>query len=261
MSLEIRCLDADGAQAFAADLLALERDVWYPLGDDRFRIDHGRRYTAFFERLGDVRVHLALDAGNVVGVLVAVLRRSPFDGRDLWYLADLKSRGEGAAVTAALWRAFRSRAETTRGFAVSMDPARGPNRLVQMAVRRLEPRPAALAQLVFHFLDADGADRAVRELAPLLGAVSFLDLGGAKDLRLESTGRPWPLVHAQFGPWAQHDALGLRARPGYAHAFCAVEGSPLAAKLAAIAPVAARATLLAHGLALEQIGAPLSSDI
>ncbi|MBI1382147.1 MAG: hypothetical protein GC161_13810 [Planctomycetaceae bacterium] len=261
MSLEIRCLDADSAQEFAAGLSALERDVWYPLGADRFRIDHGRRYTAFFERLGEVHVHLALEAETVVGVLVAVLRRSPFDGRDLWYLADLKSRGEGASVTASLWGAFRDRAGAGRGFAVSMDPASGTNRLVHMAVRRLRPRPAALARLQFHFLDAEGAERAVRELEPLLGAVSFVDLSGAKDLRLESTGRPWPLLHAQFGPWAQGDRPLLGARRGFAHAFCAVEGSQLAAQLHSIAPVAARATLLAHGLGLEEVGAPLTGDI
>lgn len=261
MSLEIRRLDPEQTQAFAAGLGELERDVWYPLGEDRFRIDHGRRYTAFFERLGEVHVHLALDAGKVAGVLVAVLRRSPLDGRDLWYLADLKSLGEGASVTAALWRAFRAEAVSNRGFAVSMDPASGTNRLVHMALRRLEPRPTALARLKFHFLDGDGARRAVRVLEPLLGPISFLDLHGKKDLLLESTGRPWPLVHAQFGPWAARAEPTFGPRPGRVHAFCAVEGCPAAAKLAAISPVAAEATLLAHGLALEQLGAPLTSDI
>ena len=48
---------------------------WYPLGDDFFRIDHGKNYYKFFERLGDMNFGVCLtDENKVIGTACAIKR-------------------------------------------------------------------------------------------------------------------------------------------------------------------------------------------
>jgi hypothetical protein len=235
--LRFTIVDAAGLGPHAAALGALERSIRYPVEDgrDHFTIDHGPRYAPFFSALGEAFFLLALDGDRVAGVVAGVAREVSFCGRPVrsFYLCDLKLAPEhrGRRVVermvlhglAALPRDARLRGWKLL-YGAAMRGARGD---VMQSARGLHPmrlfRPAA--RLLLYFtppdrlaqLDASGAPPppagpgvALSAPAPGLGLVST---AGRKDLRLASTGAPWPLVHLTHGPasWTPTWGAYLRA--------------------------------------------------
>ena len=59
MRVKIVHLRAEDRPAYQDRVAALERLASYPLGDDRFELDHGPDYFAFFDRLGAVTTRFA----------------------------------------------------------------------------------------------------------------------------------------------------------------------------------------------------------
>ncbi|MBI4575883.1 MAG: GNAT family N-acetyltransferase [Planctomycetes bacterium] len=198
-------------------LRRLEAGIRYPLADgaDHFRIDHGPRYHLFFSGMGHAQFVLALEGREVVGSLAGVLREARLGRRRIAtaYLADLKvapsHRGTRVAAAMAL-KALRAPLEDPRyrrwGLAwfAAMHGARGD---VTRSARGLHPmrllRP--LARLAVYFVEARALASLGRLDGPAPAAGPWLDLSpagaalvstaGRKDLMLESTGRPWHLVH------------------------------------------------------------------
>lgn len=226
--------DASGLRPFARSLAALEREITYPIADgrDRFFIDHGERYSDFFTTLGDARFLLALSGDEVVGCVVGVFREARLGDRVLRaaYLCDLKvsarRRGTGLArrmATFAIGRAIVDprlwRWRLAYGAAM-----RGESGDVMRSVRglhagRLLGHDATLA---VYFVPAEKlADSRVSGCPPNPGGIGLelsardqpaaLTTAGKKDLRLVSTGRPWPLVHLPRGPreWSPNLAAYL----------------------------------------------------
>ena len=68
MSVHVRELSGDDFAAYQAAVCALEHGVTSPLGHDRFAIDHGSDYFAFFRRLGGLAYFVALDALRGPGI-------------------------------------------------------------------------------------------------------------------------------------------------------------------------------------------------
>jgi hypothetical protein len=241
----IERLDARAVAARQAELASFERAFTYPLGTDRFRIDHGADYLAFFRGLGEPSVFAATLDGVLAGLLVAVRRAMP---DPVWYLCDLKvtpARG-GLGLGRALLRAFavaHLRA-TPRAFGISMNPAAGVNRLARLALRcpsagvRIGP---TLAVVSFDFATWQ---RIEATLARALGPLRFYDPRGRKDIVLESTGAPMPLLHLQHGPFARRDTTA--ARPGCTHMLCLPQHDPLLAELAAAGVIAGASASVLH---------------
>lgn len=209
-----------------AALRALERGISYPLGDsERFFIDHGEAYHPFFSRLGDAYFLLALDGHKVVGALSGVFKpaRSGARSHEAVYLCDLKLdpayRGQGVA-RGMLWHALgcsARRRELRRwrlayGAAMRgergdvMRSARGVHaaRLAQpwARLRIWFADPAALARLDPAGCPAtpDGGLDLSPEAPDSGGPLGLVSTAGRKDLRLVSTGQPWPLVHLTANP-------------------------------------------------------------
>lgn len=218
----------------------------YPLGADRFSIDHGSDYFAFFDRLGDARFWAAVEGERLLAVGCGVLRR--VGRRRAWYGCDLKvhpdARGRHLPLR-MLTRAFLPvLARCPRGYGISMDSPGKANRVARLARRFRFARIDAASRLLLWSLDAE----AMRGVAPIVarhrGPLGYLSLAGIKDIVLASTGRPMPLLHVQFGPCA---APGL-ATPseGHVHMFCSPADDPLARDvLAAGHEPSATATVLA----------------
>lgn len=255
--------EVDTSQAeIGPRIAAMERSIDYPLGTDRFRIDHGTDYFAFFRRLGDLTYLVAQDGPHLLGVLAMVRCRFPAGA---WYACDLKVQpgARGQLLGRRLAHTFAARHVTahTRGYAISMNPALQPNRVVALLRRfqlGIEPGP----QLLLFSLDAP----AMHRVAPLLtrrhGRLSYLSLCGVKDIVLHSTGRPMDLLHAQFGPRADHHGARGEPSPGATHMFCMPESDALVAELRnlGIAP-AADATVVHRGMPDQDWSFILTSDI
>lgn len=224
-------VDAAGLAPYAAQLRALERDITYPLSDgaERFWIDHGPDYHPFFSQLGDAHFLLALDGDRVVGTLSGVLRAARANGVpvETAYLCDFKiargHRGGRVARTMALtalglaatqrrfqrWRyAYGAAMRGATGDV--MRSARGlhPGRLFAptATLRLFFARPEALASLDPAGCPLTPATLGL-DLSPDVATAHPLGLvstAGRKDLRLVSSGEPWPLVHLGLGPnaWA-----------------------------------------------------------
>ncbi|BCD92273.1 hypothetical protein fh0823_24120 [Francisella halioticida] len=68
----------------------IEKDIYYPLGDDFFKIDHGTSYFDFFERLGEMHYWCLFDKRKkrLIATFCAILRE--INSKKVWYICDLK---------------------------------------------------------------------------------------------------------------------------------------------------------------------------
>ena len=148
-----------------------------------------------------------------------------------------------------------------RGYAVSMDVDRErPNRIALM-LKRFPLAPMSIAtKLGIVSLDAKQMRKVEPVLRDYFGDVSYLSLEGKKDIILQSTHSPMPLLHVQFGPCAEQ---------GYSeplddcvHMFCVSMDHPLFEVLRheGIYP-SATATAVHHGMEKWDWGFILTSDI
>ncbi|HEY3818952.1 MAG TPA: hypothetical protein VGL81_17400 [Polyangiaceae bacterium] len=215
---------------YVEGLRAIERATEYPVGDgaDAFTIDHGDAYHPFFTTLGqDPRFLLGLDGDRVVGGAVGMYRDVRIRGRMVraCYGADWKLghdyRGLGVARQMMTFGASLLFKDPTLrawryGYVAAM---RGADGDVMRAVQGLHPGkltrpagtlavyfvdPARLAALSLEGTPAPPEPDAGVDLSSVptgpVEAPGIVSTAGAKDLRLKSTGEPWPLVHLPYGP-------------------------------------------------------------
>jgi hypothetical protein len=113
--MTVHCLEHPSEPLLAGALERFERQFDYPLGPQaRFRISHGRDYLPFFRAMGNARVLLVEQSGEVLGTLAHIERQfeaSAHDQRLAHYLCDLKiaPSARGGRVLASLFREARAR--------------------------------------------------------------------------------------------------------------------------------------------------------
>ncbi|MEM9189117.1 MAG: GNAT family N-acetyltransferase [Myxococcota bacterium] len=265
--ISVRTVRPEDRHRFVDGIRALESGAVYPLGDDHFRIDHGEDYFAFFDRLGALRFEVALDAGEVVACAAGILRDVPIgDGAQrCWYLCDLKVRPDyrGRRIPfRMLLSAFPSGyAACSRGYGISMNSAGDAENRVARMVKRFRLVPIEVDGPLQLYALTEGEMRRFRpRIEAELGPITFLSLGGVKDIVLESSGAPMPLLHVQHGPCA---AVGLdEPQPGHQHMFCIPAGSPLAEEMKhAHIAINSTATVVSHGMRGADWRFVLTSDI
>jgi hypothetical protein len=220
-------LDAAAVARRRDEFAAFEREFVYPLGNDRFRIDHGADYLAFFRRLGRPHVFAATDGAGLCGVLVLVER--DLAGHRSTYVCDWKvtRRQDHGAVARALLRAAAAAYLPPEAavFGVSMDAAGGSNRLARIATRCATAGPVRTTALALFSCDLARWRTVAPHLEAALGPIGLHSSHGDKDLVLESTRQPLPLLHVRRGTAA------LAPRDGAVHMFCLPASDPLCAQL------------------------------
>lgn len=242
---------------YQGELEALEQHSVYPLGDDAFRISHGADYFAFFERLGELTYYAMEHEGRLIGVGGGILQREEDGLPRRWYVADVKVhpdfRGQHVLVgmlTRGFWPCYL---QCRRGYAIAMDP---PDGRVPPAVRSLRhyswlPRFGTellgLALFTAEQAEMEALLPLLRELRPGRRA-RFLSTTGIKDLVLESTKQPYPLLHISFSD-RPAPRVYESPQPGHAHMWCLPRAHPLVARLAqrGVRP-SATATVIKHRL-------------
>ncbi len=233
MSVRVVHLGPEGLAPYVSQLQALERDISYPLDADRFVLSHGGAYHPFFSALGEAHFFLALEGEQVVGCVVGVRKPVSTPRGEVMsaYLADLKvhrawrgRRVPARLLATALLTSVRSWSALHWRFAFGA-AMRGERGDVMRSARGLSllrlGRPFALLDVYF----ASPSQLATLDVrgAPQTNAAGGLDLSvavqadvvstsGAKDFVLQSTGKPWPLVHLPRGPggWGDSHAAYLR---------------------------------------------------
>ena len=250
--ISLRVVDAHGLAPYARDLAALEASITYPVDDgaDRFAIDRGPTYHPFFSALGDPRFLLALDGGRVVGAVAGVFREARDGGErtPAAYLCDLKiaasHRGTGLARRMAAYTLAKAASDPSLwrwrlAYAAAMRGAHGDvTRSMRGAHAGRLLAPAAT--LAVYFVKARTLASLDPHGCPVVPAGAGLDLSpavratcrgpgvtntaGRKDLRLVSTGAPWPLEHLALGPREWGPSLGAYLRA--CGEFLGDEGSP-----------------------------------
>lgn len=238
----LRFVVTEGAEVvpYAPGLRRLEESIRYPIADgaDHFFIDHGEHYHPFFSTMGRAYFLLALRGDAVVGSVAGVVRTAHVAGREVraLYLCDLKvareERGQGLArrmLQHGLGQLLR-RPELRACRMLYGAAMRGEKGDVMRSARGLNPlrlgRPDARLALYFvpperlAALDTSRAPPPPSSPGMELGPSAFAPLeapglcstAGRKDLRLLSTGQPWPLVHLPLGPSAWRPSWGAYLR-------------------------------------------------
>lgn|GEM_PF-718999 len=236
-------LRASEVGPYVEGMRAIERATEYPIADgaDGFTIDHGAAYTPFFTGLGrDARFIVALEGDRVVGCVAGVARDVRVLGRDTYalYGADWKiardRRGTGLSRRMMFWGfslMFRQPELVTWRYAYiaamrgergdvmratrGVHPARLSRRTARLAVYFVDPR--RLAGLRPGDAPAPPREDEGVDLSYFVSGVveppGLVSTAGRKDLRLRSTGEPWPLVHLPLGPayWRPTWGAYLRA--------------------------------------------------
>jgi hypothetical protein len=242
VSVRIAIVEPAGMARYAEQIRDLERSITYPIagGADRFWIDHGPGYSGFFEGLGEAGFMLALDGDRVIGMVAGAFREvggpagkavPAMYGGDFKIRREARGTGLGRRMfLRGLWAMFfdrdrvrpwklafgaamqGDRGDVTRSYARPFHPGRLGSPLAELAmafcpVDRLRDLPDGPGA------PAGGCDLGVRRARP-----PWERTDGRKDLRLVSTGEPWPLVHlpaapdqwgAGVGAWLRTASAGL----------------------------------------------------
>ena len=237
---------------YEEQIVALEKIATYPIGDDFFQIDHGKDYFHFFERLGKMFYHAAIVEDRVVAVGCGIIRYVPFayggKVKKCWYLCDLKVHPEfrrNRIPLQMLYSAFfPNYFRCMRGYTISMNPSDGENRVVKILCRFKWIPISYQHELELYNLSYDE----LQNLQPLIekhrGAVSFHSHKGVKDIVLQSTNKPMPLLHMQFGKCAENTC---EAQKEHVHMFCTPKDDPLSQQVKAegLTP-SATASIIGH---------------
>lgn len=263
--IEIKALKKSDWKLFGASLQELESVAEYPYGADFFRLDHGANYFAFFERMGEPLFHVALDGTRVVACAAGILRTLEIENESTkaWYLCDLKIHPayRGRQITNKLFKKnlIRNYLKCSRGYAISMNPSKGENRVVKL-LKRLPRIPVSYAgQLNFYSFNQNEAANFQKDLEAKLGKISYLSLKGKKDLIMRSDGLPLPLFHIQHGASAEN---GFDSPTGNGiYMICAFENGSLDNLLKNKFPISATASILTHRMKSKSWDFILTSDI
>ena len=255
---------------YLPQILEIEANARYPLGNDYFRLDHGRDYFAFFNRLGKVKYYIWKEGTRVAAVVCGVLRQTPpglnKKAGSAWYICDLKVhpafRGKRIPLKIMSRILLPNYFRCGRGYAISMNSSDITENRVVKLMKNFRWAPIDnVTQIVLWSLDENRMEKAQPILERHRGQVRYLSLRGVKDIMLESTQTPLPILHAQFGPLADVSAANKRDADAI-HMFCAPAQDPMTSELQVMGfEPSSSASIISHRMHASDWKWILTSDI
>lgn len=194
-------------------LFEIKMSQKYPLGNDFFRIDHGHNYLSFFKRLGKVYYFIIqhIQSKLIIGTACAILRK--INNINFWYLCDLKidqnHRGQNLTYQLIVQMFDKLSSKCDKGYFISMDPSS----LQILHIFKKLNKDLVEKKLLIYSVSSKLMTSIEKYFNHFFGNISYLSLGGTKDLILESTNQPIPLYHLQHGPCSALGTLKLTTLP------------------------------------------------
>ena len=219
---------------------------WYPLGPDKFYLDHGKDYCQFFRRLGQLEMHICVNKKkDIVGTCAMILRNIPnemeLDNSNsdsyekVWYLSDLKIekdfRGKHIPSQFITKNFIGKYLKSNKAYGITMDDKKNTrivdicNKNSYMNMFKLSP----VGKLYLYTVDYELMQLLHTVLNSNRGRIGYISLKGIKDLILKSTKNTMPLLHVQWGKFGTFEGENTFDYPmeGYSHMFCLYETDPL----------------------------------
>lgn len=231
----------------------------YPLGDEHFRIDHGKNYFNFFRRMGEPFYYIIFKNNTVVGTVCYVYRKIGTDY--VMYLCDLKFdpkvRGTGL-MSSLMYRTIPTcLMRTNKFYAVSMNSGNGINKILKMGQgmgKKYGIQIESGGILNLYSLDYDDMCF-VQELVSLHKkqipesnrSIKYISLKGIKDLIVTHKNGSSSIMKLLHMFYINVDNASLdrlnddqveiepiiydKPMKGYTHMFCTLKGSELSKDL------------------------------
>ncbi len=240
----------------------LETSAEYPLGDDFFKISHGKDYFKFFDRLGTVHYFACSSHNKIVAVACGIIRNLE---TPIFYLCDLKVhpdyRGQHIPLKILLKAAFRYYLKCPRGYAISMDHKNQRENKVAKLLKKFWILPFKVSAKIYIYSFTYVQILELRKIIELeKGLIAFLSLENTKDLILRSTKSPIPLVHIQYGSTGDYSVK--EPSKNSVHMLSLLESDVLVRKFLEINVFPeSTASLITHNLKNTNFNFILTSDI
>lgn len=186
---------------------------WYPLGSDKFIIDHGDDYFAFFNRLGELHYIITVFDNKIIGCMAAIRR---FD--NIWYICDLKVMKEYQGQHISLKMIAKALSITQhrkKYYAISMYPTCKKILKLLKYLKYISIKNSGY--LYIYSLNYHDMIHVQKILNKMWNNITYLDLGDKKSIILQSTKKPMKLLHLQHGN--QHGQYTYPQK-NFQHMFC-----------------------------------------
>ena len=213
---------------------------WYPMGEDKFCLDHGKDYCKFFRRLGELHMHICMDKSkDIRGTCAMILRQIPLEQSsdvttNIWYLSDLKIekdyRGKHIPYQILTKNIIGKYLKSNKSYGITMDDKKNA-RVVDICKKNsyfnIKLNPSG--KLYLYTVDCELMKLLHTVLSTNRGRIGYKSLEGVKDIILKSTKEPMKLLHVQWGKLGTFEGKGTYDYPieGYSHMFCLHENDPL----------------------------------
>lgn len=203
----------------------------YPLGNDFFTIDHGEYYLSFFERMGQVFVQGYRYHGAIVFTSTAVLR--DLNQQKVFYLCDLKKDPSFNLANSKdlFYQKLNAYLHLSdKAYGIHMDYSHTHYNKVALMVTRIQKDFFKIhAKLHLYSLGYEDIMRYKSLIEEeKQGYINTVSLQGIKDIVLQSSQLPIPLIHLEFKATQDYTYL---VDAGYTYMFCTLSDSHLSTQL------------------------------
>jgi hypothetical protein len=213
----------------------LDKNIYYPLGEDQFQISHGKNYFSFFERMGEIQSVLYGEEKDIEGIFTIVKRK--INGTYINYMCDLKKKNDSkrnVMISMAKYFFNNLYKSNEKYYAIHMNKkGQKDNMIVKLLSSYINKYSKEVKEefvtntdiLNLYTLSYSELLKYRKDIEKLKGGyISINNLMGIKDIILKSTNKPMELLHLEFKKEKQPISEDYKS---YTFMFCTLLNSDL----------------------------------